>query len=140
MRRRPVRTQAGFSSLEYALGVGLLLMPIAVVAATLPVWPERQAAARQAANEAARTVALGDEWGAATAEGGRVADEVAANYGLDPADVSVAFAGSLERGGSVTARATVRMPVLRFPRVATVGEWSWSTAHTEAVDAYRSFP
>lgn len=136
--RPPVSREAGHVALEFALAIGLLVFPVTILVASLPTWIERQSAARVAAQEAAREVVLADSWDEGTDRGKAVAEQVAANHAIGT--VSVAFSGSLERGGQVSASVTVKMPAMVVPGMGRVGAWSWTVTHTEQVDLYRSFP
>ena len=127
------RGEEGFAAVEYAVGVGMLLMA-AVVTLSLATWVERQSLARLAAREAARAAAVEADLAAGAALG----PEIAANHGVEPADLSVSVGGSTERGGVVVARATVRLPALSLPFLDDVAEVSWTATHAEAVDSYRS--
>ncbi len=140
-RASATRQDAGYVAAELALGVGLLVFPVAILVLTLPTWSERQASARAIAREVARTVAVDgvcDREGAAD-----VGATMAANLGLRNGDIDVALecgpGARLPRGGGVTARVTVRMPAVEIPSIAAVGAWSWTAHHTEPVDQYRSF-
>ena len=137
---RPVtrRGEGGFAAIELALGVLLILFPLAALGVTLSAWPDRVAAARVVAAEAARAASRENTWAQATSAGSDMARQVAANYGLDPAQLSVSFTGSVDRGGAVTARVGVVMPVLHVPGLASAGGWTWTTQHAEATDLYRS--
>lgn len=137
---RVLAGERGQVPIEFALAVGLLIFPVTILVVSLPVWIERQSAARVAAQEAARQVVLADTWTDGTNNGAVVAQRVAANHGIPPGDVSVGFRGELERGEEVAAVVTVRMPALVLPGIGSVGEWSWTVSHTEEVDLYRSFP
>lgn len=140
MTIRPVarRGEGGFAAIEFALGVFLILFPLAALGVTLSAWPDRVAAARVVAAEAARAASRENTWSAATSAGSEMARQVAANYGLDAGKITVSFTGSVDRGGAVTARVGVVMPVLHMPGVASAGGWTWTTQHTEATDLYRS--
>ncbi|MGH3452724.1 MAG: hypothetical protein ACRDQW_18885, partial [Haloechinothrix sp.] len=122
-------------ALELGLAIGLLVFPITILVVSLPTWVERQSAARVAAQEAAREVVLADSWGEGTERGVAVAQQTAANHGVD--GVAVSFSGSLERGAEVAAHVTVKMPALVVPGIGRVGAWSWTVTHTEQVDLYR---
>lgn len=132
------RGEGGFAAIEFALGVFLILIPLGALGVTMTAWPDRVAAARVVAAEAARAAVRQSSWDAATSAGTDMARQVAANYGLADSDVSVSFSGSVDRGGTVTARVGVVMPVLHVPGVGSAGGWRWSTQHTEATDLYRS--
>lgn len=136
MRRR--RSERGTAALELPLAVGLLLVPVALVVVSLPAWPERQSLARATAAEASRALAVAASWDEGVAEAQAVVADAARNAGLAPGEVALDVAGALERGATVTARVTVDMPALALPVVGTVGRWSWTAAHAERVDDYRS--
>lgn len=135
---RARRDERGGAAVELGLALGLLLLPVGLLVAVLPAWPERQTVARAAATEAARTAVLADSWEEGTAAGEAAVVQAAANQGLGPGDVAVTWSGALGRGADVTARVTVRMPAVRIPGLATLASWSWSASHTERVDDYRS--
>lgn len=131
--------ERGGVPIEFALGVGVLLLPVAILVLTFPTWVERQSLARLAAQEAARTVVLAHDYTAGVAAGAELAQQVAVNHGLAADELQVAFTGSLQRGATVTAIVTVRIPAAAFPGIGSVGAMSWTTSHTEHVDRYRSF-
>lgn len=134
------RGEHGAVPLELALGVGLLVLPIAALVIVFPTWAERQSMARLAAQEAARTVVLADDWAAGTEAGGRLAHQIARNHELEPDDLSISFTGSLARGAVVRASVTVAFPLVAVPGIGDAGGWSWTVTHAERVDDYRSFP
>lgn len=141
MRFRRARDEHGYVAAELALGVGLLVFPVAMLVLTLPTWSERQSAARAIAREAARTVAIEGECDTGAAR--RVAATMAGNTGFRGGAVDVSLdctdGQRLPRGGEVTASATVNMPAVDIPGIAEVGAWSWTARHSEPVDQYRSF-
>lgn len=96
--------------------------------------------ARLAAQEAARSVVLADDFGEGSAAGAALAAEIAANHDLAGAIEAVEFSGSLERGATVEATVIVTVPVPAVPFFGSGGAISWSVRHAEQVDAYRSFP
>lgn len=140
--RRGVRNAAedGSVPIEFALGVGLLLLPVAVLVLTFPTWAERQSLARLAAQEAARTVVLAtdpaDGYQAATA----LAHRIAANHGAPDAITAVTYGGAPVRGGSITATVTVAIPLPGLPPFDLLPAPAWTTSHTEPIDPYRSLP
>lgn len=132
--------ERGFVPIELVLGIGLLLFPVTIMVLALPRWSERQTMARTAATEAARAWARSNDDLAGSVEARRMVDEIAANYGVDPALVAVAYAGSVRhRGGIVTVTITVPMPKVSAPGMGAFGGWHWTTSHSEAVDKYRSY-
>jgi Flp pilus assembly protein TadG len=138
LRRVRHRDESGAVVVEWILGIGLLVFPMAGLM-SFPAWVERQNMGHLGAQEAARAVALADDTDAGTAEGTRLVEEIARNHGVDPSTVSVSFSGSTTRGGSVSATVSVEMPALSLPGLGSVGAVTWSTTHTENVDNYRGF-
>jgi hypothetical protein len=131
----------GYVAGELALGIGLLIFPVALLVLTLPTWSERQTTARSIAREVSRVVAV-----AGVCDRGRAVDtgrDMARNLGLPPNDVDVqldcAPGERLRRGGSVRAAVTVAVPAVTFPGIGSVGAWSWTAHHSEPIDQYRSF-
>jgi Flp pilus assembly protein TadG len=139
---RPFRRRVDRGSVavvELPLGL-LLLVPAALLVLTVATWFERSAAARTAADEAARTVVLPDSWDQGAADAQAVVDEIAANYDLDPGDLTLQLEGDLTRGGTVTAHVTVRIPAAAIPLLGGIGGFDRTVSHTEQVDQYRTFP
>jgi len=137
---RAADPERGGVPIEFALGVGLLVLPIALMVLVFPTWTERQSMARLAAQEAARTVVLADDFAAGSAAGTGLAQEIAANHDLAGAIQAVEFSGSLERGATVEVTVRVTIPAPAIPFFGSGGAISWSVRHAEQVDAYRSFP
>lgn len=137
------RRQPGFIAAEFALGVCVVVLPVALLVLALPTWSERQSMAQRAANESAREVVLAGSWSAGTTAARAVVDQVARNYDVPLDQVrgpDFRAGGGLAPGQTVVARVTVRMPALVIPLVGQVGGWSWTAVHAERVDDYRSFP
>src|SRR5215208_901724 len=133
--------EGGYVAAELALGIGLLVFPVALLVLTLPTWSERQTTARSIAREVSRVAAV-----AGVCDRGLAAEtghDMARNLGLAPSDVDVQLDcvpdGRLPRGGSVRASVTVAVPAVTLPGIGTVGTWGWTAHHTEPVDQYRSF-
>lgn len=130
-------TDRGASSLELALGAGLLLMPVVVLVLSLPTWVERQSAARLAAAEAARAAATSETQATGTAAAAGLITTIAANHGIASSDVSWRIDGTLTRGGAIEVAVTVRFPALP---VRGAPGFAWTAVHQETVDRYRSLP
>lgn len=133
-------SERGGVPVEFALGVGVLVLPVALLVLSLPTWVERQSAARLAAQEAARAAVLADSMAAGTAAGQAAAAQVAVNHAIDPADLTVTFTGGVARGQELTATVTARFPALAIPGIGDAAGFTWAVHHTERVDAYRSIP
>lgn len=141
VRELPGGERGSYAPLELALTTVLILFPTAILVVSLPTWVERQSLARLAAQEAARAVVLADTASAGTTAGQAIVAQMAVNHDVDPDDLAVTFTGALERGGSVTATVTIRVPALAVP-LLTDGPgpgFTLTSDHTEAVDTYRAF-
>lgn len=130
----------GSVPIEFALGVGLLLLPVAVLVLTFPTWAERQSLARLAAQEAARTVVLAADPATGHQAGTALAYRIAANHGAADAITAITYAGAPVRGGSITATVTVTIPLPGLPPFDLLPTPTWTTSHTEPIDPYRSLP
>lgn len=128
----------GFAPLTTVLGLGLLVIPMLLLVLTLPTWEERTVDARDIAADAARVLVSADSWTAGTAAADQTVAQEAANDGLGPNAVSVAYSGSLTPGTTVTATVMVTVPGGAIPGVGTFSEWHYKASSTQLVDLYRS--
>ncbi|MFI5046355.1 MAG: hypothetical protein ACHQIG_04775 [Acidimicrobiia bacterium] len=132
----------GFVAIELVAGLGLLLLPVAVLVFTLPTWSERQSGARAIAREVARETARSGVCDPAPAV--ELAAEMARNLGMPPDAASIALAcraGTvLEPGTDVEVGVTVRMPAVHLPAIGDVASWSWTARHRQPVDTYGALP
>lgn len=139
IRRRSSRKEKGFVAVEFVAGLGLLVLPIALAVLSFPTWAERQELARVAAREASRTYALTND--AARAQD--VARQVAANYDIDPSQITVSLgampAFPVQPGDTVSATVTVKVPALDVGVLdLKSAEFNYSSTHAEPLDVYRS--
>ena len=130
--------EAGFVATELVLGIGLLVVPVALLVLTLPRWSERQVTARVISREVARRLARD---GVCDVAGSRaLGATMAGNLGVPGAqvsvDVSCAAGAALAPGGDVEARVTVSMPAVNLPGIGAIGAWSWTARHREPIDRY----
>jgi hypothetical protein len=132
----------GFVATELALGVAVLLVPVAALVLTLPAWSQRQTTGRAIAREVGRAVAREGFCDVSLARG--LTDLMSANLGLPRPDVDVNLEcvpnAALAPGGSVEVNVAVRMPAVHVPGLGDVGEWSWTARHRQPVDSYGSAP
>jgi len=140
------------AALELALGVLVILVPLAVLVLSFGPWLEHRTFVRLAAAEAARLVVTtnGDE-GAARARiaglasgSGIGADGVSVSFcGGDRTPLGAAPAGScgerVPRGGTVTVEVAVAVPLVVTP-YGPLAVREAAYRHTEPVDPYRSIP
>ena len=140
-RRRglPV-SEAGFAPLTMMLGLGLLVIPILLLVLTVPTWEARTLDARDAASDAARTLAGADSWVAGVNAANQTINQETANDGLNPADITVRYSGTLSPGATVTAAVTVTIPAGAVPGVGAFGTLHYTTSSTQHIDNYRSLP
>jgi hypothetical protein len=133
--------ERGYVAGELAIGVGLLVFPVALLVLTLPTWSERQTTARSVAREVARVVAVAGVCDRQRAL--ETSHTMARNLGLPPTDLDVQLdcvpGARLPRGESVRASVTVAVPAVDLPGIGGVGAWSWTAHHRELIDQYRSF-
>ena len=131
------RDGRGFVAIEWVAAVAVLLLPIVVLVATLPVWAERKSAATIAASDAARV--LVNDWPAGDVRAAVAqAREVAANEGVDAhaVDVRVVSTG-VAPGTDVRVEVTVTMPAIAVGGIRA-GEWRYTAVAIRRVDDYRS--
>jgi hypothetical protein len=123
----------GFVAIEWVAAVALLLLPIVVLVATLPVWAERKHAGVVAAREATRVLVT--SWPAVDeARAVAVAREVAVDHGVDDVEV---FVRSADRGGAVEVDVVVVMPAIAVAGMRA-GEWRYTAHASRRIDDYRS--
>jgi hypothetical protein len=131
------RSEHGFVAIEWVAAVGLLLLPIVILVATLPVWAERHNAATVSAREAARLLVR--QWPASDADAAtRVAREVAADHDVDDDDVRVRVdAGRVDRGAYIRVAVDVKMPAIAVLGMRA-GSWNYTAVEVRRIDDYRS--
>lgn len=141
MRRRRGRGEDGSVAIEFPLAFGLMVIPVAMLMALIPQWPERQNVARAAAQEAAVTAVRAPtlEQGQALAQA-RVT-ETAVNHGLPADALTLSWEGQWCRGCEITAIVEVKIPAIAVPFLEddiSVGESTWTARSTSRIDDYRS--
>lgn len=132
--------ERGATPVELALGVMLLVVPVAVVVLSIAPVFEHRNFARRAAAEAARTMVLSA--GDPSAEALAVIEAQARSMGIDPGDVTVLLCGGAEcavdRGSVVTVEVTVLVEELSS--FLPIGTITVQAVHSEQVDLFRSRP
>lgn len=144
----------GAAPIEFALAVGFLLIPMAVLVMSIAPWVERQSMARVAAGEAARILVLSSGTSPDEISASAVALRIASNHGVDADEVSVYFCAPEEasdetkstshcpplgRGELMAVEVRVRVPATTILGIGTFGEGSVSSRITEQVELFRSF-
>jgi hypothetical protein len=138
-RLRTVRgDESGFAPLTMVLGVGLVIVPVLLLVLTIPTWLERSVDARDAAANAARTLATANNWQAGTLAANQTVSQLITNDGLNPNLVSVTYAGDLNPGDTVTARVTVTIPAGVIPGIGNYGTVHYTATSTQHVDTYKA--
>ena len=134
------RGDDGFVAVELALGIGLLLLPVAFVVLTIPSWSERQTTGRAIAREVgprsrAKAGATPDWRTISLARWRRISrwiDRKSTSHSTAPTG------DELAAGSELAVSVTVQMPAVHLPAVGTVGEWSWTARNHQPVDLYGS--
>lgn len=129
----------GAATLELSLGTAVLVLPMVLLVAMLPLWLERESVTSLAAREAARAFVLAAEPAQAVQQAQDVARRIAQEHGIAAADFTLRVSGALEWGATATVSASVRMPVLTLPVLGAVGGFTITREHREIVDPYRGW-
>lgn len=138
-RRPATRDETGASApLTMALGLGIIVIPVFLLVLVLPTWEARTVDARDAARNAARAVVTAPTWDQGITAANQAVAEIAANNGIDPAQLTATYTGTLQHGSEVTATVTVTIPDTVIPGIGNFGTRHYTAASTEAVDLYRS--
>lgn len=133
-------SEKGAAPVEFALGIAIILVPVAILVLSIAPVFEHYNFARRAAAEAARTLVLSssDPEGEALT----VVGSIAAGFGIDPGDVSTEFCGGagcgLDRGSVATVE--VQVVVREISSFLPVGTFTVGAVQSELVDPYRSRP
>lgn len=139
-------TDRGHAAVEFALAVGVLLFPVALVVTAFGPWSERRVEAEALAAEAARATVLQLDQNQGDAQ--LLAD--VGSLGIDPSHVRVGWCGAdpspmtassgvcpLIRGSVVTVSIELWTPLITTPWGPVGGLWV-SADHSEPIDLYRS--
>jgi hypothetical protein len=139
---------AGHAGIELALGIAVLVFPVALMVLAFGPWSERRVLAEAAAAEVARHVAVNLETAGAVA----LLERMAGRHGLEGSQVRLAWCGAipvalggnagacpLSRGSEVSATVEVWAPLVSTPWGEVGGLWVRGQ-HSEWVDLYRSIP
>lgn len=149
-----VRQEDGFTAIEWALGLGLVVLPLIIAVMSIAPILDRLSTARTMAQEAARAMVLADDWAAGELAADSVARRVAGNHGIGDGewcaapgdaecvavDITGTTPGVLERGGEVYVTARVPASAVTIPFIGEFAGITLSGTHTERIDDYRSFP
>ena len=132
--------ERGSTPIELALGLMLIVVPVALMALLVAPVFEARNFVRRAAAEAARAgvVAVDDPLGAATA----TLTAISAGLGMPPESVSVVYCEgspcSWSRGATFVVEVAVK--VEEVSELLPIGPMTISARHAEHVDLYRSRP
>ena len=135
-----MNSERGATPVELALGVMLLVVPVAIIALSIAPVFEHRNFVRRAAAEAARTMVL--TTGDPSAEALEVIETQARRMGIEPDNITVLFCGgaacTVERGSVVTIEVAVLVEELSS--FLPIGNITVNAVHSEQVDMYRSRP
>lgn len=136
----------GHAAVEFAMAVGVLLLPVALVVMAFAPWSERRVEAEAMAAEAARAAVL--ELSQSAGNGQVIAETGSLN--IDPSLVRLGWCGasptalsapsgwcSMARGSVVSVTIELWTPLISTPWGAVGGLWV-SADHSEPIDLYRS--
>ena len=139
-------TDSGHAGVEFALAVGVLLFPVALVVTAFGPWSERRVEAEAMAAEAARAVVL--ELDHSSGQTQLIAD--AGTLNIDLSHVRAGWCGAspspmpgpaglcpLTRGSVVSVTVELWTPLISTPWGPVGGLWA-TADHTEPIDLYRS--
>ena len=146
--------QSGFTAIEWALGLGMIVFPLIIAVMSIAPILDRQSTARTMAQETARTMVLADDWATGEEAALELARQIGRNHGVDDTEwcagggdgqcVSVAISGTtpglLGRGEEVYVTVIVPSPALTIPFIGEFAAITLTGTHAERVDDYRSFP
>ena len=139
-----MRRDSGHAAVEFALAIGVLLLPVALVAVSFGSWLEGRVTAEATASEGSRRAALQLN----VAEGTATAIDVLGASGIAPEHARLGWCGaapgvggagacSFTRGSVVELVVQVWVPLFETPWGPVGGLWV-EGHHAEPTDLYRS--
>ncbi len=139
-----MRNERGHAAVEFALAIGVLLLPVALVVVSFGPWLERRVTAEAAAAEGSRTAVLHLD----PASGLATAANVLMAAGVEDEHVRAGWCGaapqvggagscSFARGSVVELEVEVFVPLFETPWGPVGGLWV-DGHHAEPTDLYRS--
>lgn len=139
IRRRARRGDGGqVVAVEMMFGF-VWIVAVVMVVMTVPNWISEQAAARAAADEAARALVVADSCAEGQARGAELVSSIEEAHGMDGGDLELSWGPcDLSRGSRVTAHVTFTAAAVSLPLGIEVGSFSRTVSHSEPVDLYRS--
>ena len=90
------RGESGFTAVEWAIGLGLIVLPLVIAVMSIAPVADRLSTARTIAQEAARALVLAEDWESGAVAARDIAQQVARNHGLESAEWCAAAADSCE--------------------------------------------
>ena len=135
--------ERGVGSLDWLVGITLVLVPAAAVVLSLAPWFERTTALTAAVQEAARAVALAEDDVSAAIAVAEIEDRLEhAYWAADCVRLTVTpgVPSAFRRGEWIVSRGEMAMPGVVVPFLGSVGSLHHTAVHREAVDPYRSLP
>ena len=136
--RTATHDESGFAPLTMMLALAVVITPVLLLVLTIPTWLERGVDARDAAANAARTLATADNWQAGTLAANQTVSQLITGDGLDPNLVTTSYGGDLNPGSIVTARVTVTIPAGVIPGIGHYGTVHYTATSTQHVDTYKA--
>lgn len=140
MSSRAAGDDGAIAAMVMVVTAGLLMVPVAATVSLIPAWVERQALARTAAAEAARTVAQADSWSAGVQAAHQLVARMATNRDVPTDDLQLEVTGGLLREATITATTTVALPDLTIPLIGRLPGATLTATHSTPVARYRNLP
>lgn len=130
------KSQHGYATVEYLLGIALLLVPLTILVLSFSSWYQSSSMTRIASREAARTYAVKKD--AALAQAAAI--EIAKNYGQNIDAMTVELEGDPNVPGSdVTALVQLKLKSIRIAALDLDGpQLTLTSRHSEPIDVYIS--
>lgn len=147
MNVKPIRSRSdlGYVALEFALAMGMLVLPTALILLQVPTFLEQHDRISSIATYMAQSCATEVS---NVSDGQRVADEVArsemdASSSLGNSNLILATcdyeSSSLSPGSVVTSNISVEVPAAVVPGLAGEISWTMNAQHDVRIPKYRSF-
>lgn len=150
---RRAADQSGFTAVEWAIGLGLIVLPLLIAVMSIAPVLDRLSTARTMAQESARAMALADEWSTGELAAQRLAHQIGRNHGIAESEwctagregcvtveISGTTTGTLRRGEEISVTVRVPAAAITIPFLGEFAALTLTGSHTERVDDYRSFP
>lgn len=134
------RNERGEVALSYLLVSVFILIPVGLLALSIPIYLEYRTLGETAAQQAVRayTTASSDTEGRARSEA--AVEQVANTTTLSPEDMTVTISGPTEPDAVVTATVTYEIPAINIFGIGSLGTLTVEHSYTEHLGTFRETP